>query len=86
MKYSPKTLQLHLSTVMLQYFSQLINVVRTHILFDHAVFKADLLFNYKENMGTLCSTSMKALSQTLKDLLPELSIQVANLHSEINGH
>ena len=38
-------------TVLLQDVAQLINIGRTHILFDHAVLKTDLLLNYKETMG-----------------------------------
>ena len=34
-------------TVLLQYFTKLINIFRTHILFDHAVFKTDLFLKYK---------------------------------------
>ena len=35
-------------TVLLQYFSQLINIGRTHILFDPKVFKTGLLLNHRE--------------------------------------
>ena len=42
----------------LQYVSQLINIGQTHILFDHEVLKTELLLECKENMGTLCSTSV----------------------------
>ena len=49
---------------------------RTNILFDHAVFKTDLLFKYRGTMGTFCSTSVSLVSQSLKAVLPELSSQV----------
>ena len=37
-------------------------------------------------MGTLCSTSVNTVYQSLKALPPELSNQVNNLHSDINVH
>ena len=42
-------------TVLLQYFAQMINIGRTHILFYHEVFKTELLLNYKGTVGTFCS-------------------------------
>ena len=38
-------------TVLIQDVVQLINIGRTHISFNHAVFKTDLLLKYKETMG-----------------------------------
>ena len=46
-------LQQHLTKVMLQDVSQLINIFRTRILFYHAFFNTDLFLKYKETMGTL---------------------------------
>ena len=63
----------------------MINIGCTHILFDHEVFKTLLLFKYKENLGTLCSTSVNPVSQLLKPVPTELSIQLTNLHSDVNG-
>ena len=37
-------------------------------------------------MVTLCSTSVNPVYQSMKAVLTELSIQVTNLHSDINGH
>ena len=59
------TLQQNLSTLLLQDVAKLINIGRTHILFDHAVFKTDLFLNYKETMGTFCGTNLNPLSQLL---------------------
>ena len=67
--HPPNTLQRHPSTVMLQDVAQLINIGRTHILFDDAVFKTDLFLKYKENMGNFCSISVNLVSQSLKDVL-----------------
>ena len=80
------TLQRHLSAVLIQDVAQLVNIVWTHILFDHAFFKADLFLKYRETKGTFYSTSVNPVSQSLKSVLTELSIQVTNLHSIINGH
>ena len=80
------TFQRHHSTVLLQDFAQLINIGRTHILFYRAVFNTELFLKYRETMGTFCSTSVNPVSQSLKAVLPELPIQVTNLHSDINGH
>ena len=63
----------------------MINIGRTHILFDHTVFKTELLFKYEETMGNFCSTSGNPVSQSLKAVLPQISSQVKNLHSDING-
>ena len=82
----PDTLQRHLSTVLLKDVAQLINIGRTPILFDHAVFKTDLFFKCKENMGTFCITSVNSVSHSMKAVLPELSSQATNLHYDINGH
>ena len=71
---------------MLQYVTQLINIVWNHILFDHEVFKTELLLKYKETMGTFCSTSVNPLYQSLKSLLPEISIQITISHSDVNDH
>ena len=73
-------------TIMLQDVAQLIDIGRTHILFHHAVFKTGLLLKYKYTMGTFFSTSVNQVSHSLKYVLPELSIQVTNLHFDINGH
>ena len=72
-------------TVLLQYVAQLINIGRTHILFDHEVFKTGLLLNYKETLGALCNTSVNPVYQSLRSVLPEILSQLANLHSHING-
>ena len=37
-------------------------------------------------MVTLCSTSVNPVYQSTKAVLTELSIQVTNLYSDINGH
>ena len=37
-------------------------------------------------MGTLFSTSVNPLFHSLKDIIPELSIQLTNFHSDVNGH
>ena len=37
-------------------------------------------------MGTLCSTIVNPVPQSLKYVLTELSIQVTDFHSEINCH
>ena len=50
-------------SVLLQDVAQLINIGRTHILFDNEVFKTGLLLNYKENLGTFYSTSVNPVSQ-----------------------
>ena len=84
--HPPNTFQKHLSTVLLQDVAQLINIGWTHILFDHAIFKTDLFLNYKETMGTFCSTSVTPVSQSLKAVLPELSSKVTNFPYDINGH
>ena len=63
-------------TLLLQDVAHLMNIVRTHILFDHEVFKTVLFLNYKETMGTICSTSVNPVSQSLKAVLPELSSQL----------
>ena len=73
-------------TVLLQYVAQLINIGCTHNLFDHEVFKTELFLNYKETVGTFCSKSVNPLSQSLNDVLTELSSQLTNLHSDVNGH
>ena len=57
-------------TVLLQFLTQMVNISRTHILFDNEVFKTELFFNYKETMGTFCIKSVDQLSQSLKALLP----------------
>ena len=62
------------------------NICRTHTLFDHEVFKTELFLNYKEYLGTFISTSVNPVSQSLKAALPELSSQLYNLHSDVNGH
>ena len=73
-------------TVLLQDVAQQINIGRTHILFDRLVLKTELFLNYKEIMGTFCSTSVNTVSHSLRDVLPENSSQVTNLHSDINSH
>ena len=72
--------------VLLQGVAQLINIGCTHILFDHDVFKTEWFLNYKETLGTLFSTSVNPVYLSLNSLLPELSIKLANLHSDVNGH
>ena len=67
--HPPNMFQQHISTVILQYVAQLINIGRTHILFDHAFFKTDLFLKYKGTMGTFCSTSVNPLSQSLRAVL-----------------
>ena len=84
--HTPKTFQRQVSTVLLKDVAQLINIVWTHILFDHAVLKTDLFLKYNETMATLSSTNVNPVSQSLKAVLPELSSQVTNFHSDINGH
>ena len=73
-------------TVLIQDVAQLINIGRTQILFDNKFFKTELFLKYKETMGTFCSTSGNTVSQSLKDLLTELSSQLNNLQSNVNGH
>ena len=85
-KHPPNALQGNLSTILLQDVTQLINIGQTHILFDHAVFKTDLFLKYRETTGTFCSTSVNPVSQSLKSVMLEISSQVTNLHSDINGH
>ena len=36
-------------------------------------------------MGTFCYTSLNHVSQSLKAILPEISGQLTNLHSYVNG-
>ena len=72
--------------LLLQYFRQLMNIGHTRVLFDHEVFNTELLLNYKEIMGTFCSTIVNPVSQSLKSILPELSSKLTNLHSDVNGH
>ena len=83
---TPNTLQWHLSTVLIQDVVQLINIGRIYTLFDHAVFNTYLFLRYKETMGNFCRTSVNPLSEFLKAVMSEFSIQVTNLHSDINGH
>ena len=73
-------------TVMLQDVAQLISIGCTHILFYHEVFKTGLFLNYKETLGTFCSTSVNLVSQSLKALLSELSSLLNNLHYDFNVH
>ena len=73
-------------TVLLQDVAQLINIGRTHILFDLEVFKTELFLKYKETMGTFFSTSVNPVSQSLQSVLPELSIKLTNWQSEFNCH
>ena len=72
--------------VLLQDVSQLIKIGRTHILFDHALFRTELLFNYNKTMDTFCITSLNPVSQSLMAVLLEISTQVTSLHYDINGH
>ena len=37
-----------------KYVAQLINIVHSHVLFHHEVFKTELFLNYRETMGTFC--------------------------------
>ena len=56
--------------VLIQDVTQLINIVLALILFDHEVFKTELLLSYKENLGTFCSTILNPVSQSLKAVIP----------------
>ena len=71
---------------LLQDIIQLINIGRTHILFYHKVFKTGLFLNYKETLGGFCRTNVNPVTQSLKSLLTELSIQLTNLHSDVDDH
>ena len=71
---------------MLQNVAKLMNISRTHILFDHEVFKTELFLKYRETMSTLCSTSVNPVFQSLKAVLTELSSQLTNLQYDVNGH
>ena len=62
------------------------NIFRTHISFDHEVFKTELLLNYKDTLGTFYSISVNPESQSLKAVLPEIPIKITKLHSSVNGH
>ena len=73
-------------TALPQDVTQLINIGRTQILFDHKVFKTELLLKYNETLDNFCSTSLNPVFQSLKYVLTELSTQVTNFHSDINGH
>ena len=73
-------------TVLLKYVTQLINIGRTHILFDHRFFKTELFLNYREALGTFCSTHVNVVSKSLNSVLTELSSKLNNLHSYVNGH
>ena len=72
--------------VILQDVAQLINIGRTHILFDREVFKTGLFLKYKETTGNFCSTSVNHVSKSQKDVLTEFSSQVNKFHYDINGH
>ena len=37
-------------------------------------------------MGTFCSKSVNPVSQSLNDVLTELSSQLTNLHFDVNSH
>ena len=56
-------------TVMLHDVSQLVNIGRTHILFYHKVFKAELFLNCKETLVNFCSTSVNPVSWSLNDVI-----------------
>ena len=73
-------------TVMLQHVAQLINIGRTHILYDHEVFKTELFLNYRETMGNFFSSSMNPVFQALNVVLQKLSSQLTNLYSDVNGN
>ena len=73
-------------TVLIQDVAQLINIGRTHILFDHEFFKTELFLKSKETLGTFCSTSVNQLSQSLKAVMSYLSSKLTNLHYDVNGH
>ena len=73
-------------TVLLKDVTQLISIGRTRILFDHGFFKTELFLNYRETLGTFCSTHVNVVSQSLNSVLTELSSKLANLHSDVNGH
>ena len=57
-------------TVMLQDVAQLINIGRTHILFDNEVFKTELFLNYNEALSTFCRIIVNLLSQSLNVVMP----------------
>ena len=71
--------------VLIQDVAQVNNICRTHILFYDEVFKTELFLNYKETLGTFWSKSVNPVSNSLNSVLPELSIQLTNLHSDVNG-
>ena len=71
-------------TVPLQNVTQLINIGRINILFEHKVFKTELLLNCRENLGTFCSTSVNQVSQSMKAVLPKISSQLIKLNSDVN--
>ena len=56
------------------------------MLFYHEVLKTGLFLNYKETLGTFCSTSVNLVSQSLKALLSELSSLLAYLYYNDNVH
>ena len=71
-------------TVLLQDVSQLTNIGRTHIWSDNENFKIELFLNYKETLGNFCSTTVNTVSQSLQAELLELSVQLTNLHYDID--
>ena len=52
-------------TGIMQYFSQLINIGRTHILFDREVFKTELFLNYNKTLGTFFGISVNPVYQSM---------------------
>ena len=64
----------------------MINIGRTHILFEHKGFKTELLLNYKEAIGIFCSTGVNPVSHSPKAVLKELLSQLTNFQSDVNGH
>ena len=56
------------------------------MLFYHEVLKTGLFLNYKETLGTFCSTSVNLVSQSLKALLSEISSLLAYLYYNVNVH
>ena len=73
-------------TILLQDVAQMMNIGRTHILIDREFFKTELFLKFRETLGIFCNTSVNPVSQSLKDVHPELSSKLTNLHSDVNGH
>ena len=59
---------------LLKDITQLIYIGRTHNLFYHEVFRTGLFLNYRETMGTFCSTSVNPVSQSQKAKLSHFQV------------